>query len=139
MDNPKQVYGKNSVIPRIRDVIPAVRVKSYGHCNQQRCRFIGSNDALQVYGEDSTATAPFALDNGSAHALQRGRVDEFELQATDVGPVERIRVWHDGSGRGAAWYLDMVRSCPSISHMIELIVTRSAAEEDGRHLSSESH
>ncbi|ESN93071.1 hypothetical protein HELRODRAFT_165230 [Helobdella robusta] len=41
--------------------------------------------------------------------FERGSVDEFELQADPVGPIKRLKIWHDGSGVGSDWHVQDVQ------------------------------
>ena len=34
------------------------------------------------------------------------QIDQFELQAVDLGQLKRVTVGHDGTGRGAGWFLE---------------------------------
>lgn len=35
--------------------------------------------------------------------------DVFQLSSTDVGDVERIKIWHDGRGLASGWHLQQVK------------------------------
>jgi len=38
--------------------------------------------------------------------FQRGKTDEFSIEAVDLGEISKIRIGHDGKGIGASWFLD---------------------------------
>lgn len=61
---------------------------------------------LEVTGANGTC-APQALENAPTN-FQRGATDLFTWEDTDVGPLQTIRVWHDGSGTSPSWHLDLV-------------------------------
>ena len=51
---------------------------------------------------------PQALDNAPTN-FQRGATDVFIWEEGDVGPLDSIRLWHDGSGSSPAWHVDLVQ------------------------------
>ena len=40
--------------------------------------------------------------------LKNIQVDEFELEAVDLGDLTSLRIGHDGRGVGAGWYLNKI-------------------------------
>ncbi len=38
--------------------------------------------------------------------FQRGKTDEFVIEAIDIGEPRRLKLWTDGHGLGAGWHLD---------------------------------
>ena len=55
----------------------------------------------------SGSTGQFKLESGGNN-FERGRVDEFGIEAFDVGELKKITIGHDGVGFGSGWYLDNV-------------------------------
>jgi hypothetical protein len=47
------------------------------------------------------------LDNASNN-FERGHTDVFSREMADLGPIDRIRIRHDGHGDKDGWYLDRV-------------------------------
>lgn len=41
--------------------------------------------------------------------FERGRTDSFEIQATDLGEMTRLRIRHDNSGSRPGWFLEDIR------------------------------
>lgn len=62
---------------------------------------------VQVYGVDGSCTGAMRFEGGP-DTLNRGEIDTFDAEESDVGDVERLIVSHDGRGRSGGWYLDMV-------------------------------
>lgn len=70
--------------------------------------------SLVMYGvKDGQAkrTPRIALQNPStaARPFQRDQADDFELQTTDVGELQRIRIMHNGHAAEHGWHLRNVR------------------------------
>jgi hypothetical protein len=40
--------------------------------------------------------------------FERGQEDVFDIEAADLGKLEKLKIWHDNAGMGAAWHLDKV-------------------------------
>ena len=40
---------------------------------------------------------------------ERGQVDEFEVEAKDVGVIDHIKIGHDGVKMNSPWQLDSVK------------------------------
>ncbi|CAD5121003.1 DgyrCDS9547 [Dimorphilus gyrociliatus] len=67
----------------------------------------GGTDAnvfLQMYGE-SGKTEEIPLRNKTDN-FERNQLDTFKIYAPDVGKILKIRIGHDGTGRGAGWYME---------------------------------
>ncbi|CAF0903962.1 unnamed protein product [Adineta steineri] len=72
--------------------------------------FGGGTDAnvfIIIYGE-SGRTVIHELDNLGKNDFERNTTSEFTIMDLDVGKIDRIKIWHDNSGVGAAWLLDNV-------------------------------
>jgi len=50
----------------------------------------------------------------NANKFERGCLDIFNLDASDVGTLSKVVIGHDNSGIGASWYLD----CVEISNLV---------------------
>jgi hypothetical protein len=40
-------------------------------------------------------------------------VDTFFIKCSDLGTLQRLRIWHDNAGLGAAWHCARVEVTPS--------------------------
>ncbi|XP_071795423.1 lipoxygenase homology domain-containing protein 1-like [Asterias amurensis] len=67
-----------------------------------------ANIFLRIYGEEGAKTEEFQLRNRTDN-FEKGAVEKFKIEAEDVGPVSKIRIGHDGTGRFAGWFLDRVQ------------------------------
>jgi len=61
---------------------------------------------IVIVGEDGDF-GPRVLDN-SKNNFERGKKDSFTLQSPGLGNLKSVRISHDNSGLGAAWFLDKV-------------------------------
>ncbi|GFR41097.1 hypothetical protein Agub_g1741 [Astrephomene gubernaculifera] len=71
-------------------------------------KFGAGTDALvgiELLG--SLGSAKYTFEH-SKTLFERGSRDRFRLTLPDVGDVQSVRAWHDGSGFGADWFLDRV-------------------------------
>ncbi|XP_022094211.1 lipoxygenase homology domain-containing protein 1-like isoform X2 [Acanthaster planci] len=66
-----------------------------------------SNVFVTIFGESGEDSGERKLTN-SKNNFERGREDVFVLEAAALGPLEKIRIGHDNSGPGPAWFLDKV-------------------------------
>ncbi|XP_011477254.1 lipoxygenase homology domain-containing protein 1-like [Oryzias latipes] len=44
----------------------------------------------------------------NANKFEKGNFDEFIVEAVNLGPIRRLRIGHNGKGRGCGWYLGKV-------------------------------
>lgn len=65
-----------------------------------------ANVLITMYGEKGDSSER-KLDN-IENNFERNNEDEFKLKAKDLGKLTKIRIGHDNSGGGPAWYLDKV-------------------------------
>jgi len=66
-----------------------------------------ANVFVQFYGQDGKSEEYF-LDNKSNN-FERGQEDVFKIEADDVGPLYKVRIGHDDSGRNSGWFLESLR------------------------------
>ncbi|XP_061173091.1 lipoxygenase homology domain-containing protein 1-like [Saccostrea echinata] len=67
-----------------------------------------ANVFIQICGKDGRATRKIKLDD-SRNNFERGAVEQYKVEAPDVGSISHIIVGHDNSGPGAGWFLDEVK------------------------------
>ena len=65
-----------------------------------------ANVSIVIYGQDGD-TGPVVLDS-SGNNFERNQTDVFGVQVPDLGELLKIRIGHDDSGFGSAWFLDKV-------------------------------
>ncbi|KAG2499991.1 hypothetical protein HYH03_002273 [Edaphochlamys debaryana] len=61
--------------------------------------------SMEIQGSRGTAQHTFEQ---SKTLFEKGSRDRFRLTLPDVGNVQSVRAWHDGSGFGADWFLAAV-------------------------------
>ena len=69
-----------------------------------------ANVYMILYGTEQT-TDQLWMKNSLTHKndkFENGNVDRFEHKLMDVGDIKKIRLGHDDSGPGPAWYVDHV-------------------------------
>ena len=68
-----------------------------------------ANVKLCIYGQQGAVvsdTGDLALEEKGA--FEKDKTDIFELELVDLGEITKIRVGHDGTGLGAAWFLNKI-------------------------------
>lgn len=78
-----------------------------------------ANVFVTIYGK-SGQTEKVALKNKSKNSFERNQSDTFTFKAKCVGPMTKLRVEHDNSGRGPGWYLERVSVFQSYSMHVTL-------------------
>ena len=61
---------------------------------------------IQIYGE--TGQSPETILESGLNNFERAKTETFVVQAIDIGAITKIRIGHDNSGWGSAWFLDKV-------------------------------
>ena len=55
------------------------------------------------------SSRPYQLKGGSSIPFARGSITPFTLSLCDsIGPLRRVRIWHDNSGKSPSWFLNTV-------------------------------
>lgn len=68
-----------------------------------------ANVFVQIYGEQGdTGKLQLRTAENTKNKFERGRTDQFVLEAVDIGKVEMLRISHDNKGASAGWFLDSV-------------------------------
>lgn len=70
----------------------------------------GGSDAnafITIYGRTGV-TAKLPLKSKKMPPYERGRTGTFILKAPCVGPIDKIRLQHDNSGRSPCWFVERV-------------------------------
>jgi hypothetical protein len=65
-----------------------------------------ANVSITIHGS-SRSVGPSDLEN-SENNFERGKVDHFTLNLSDVGRVQWINIAHDNSGEKPGWFLSRV-------------------------------
>ncbi len=75
-------------------------------------KFASGTDAnvfLQLFGRKGMS-APIQLKESINHRnkFERNKSDVFFYDQPSVGDIESVKIWHDNSGPGPGWHLEMV-------------------------------
>lgn len=64
---------------------------------------------LKIFGKNGD-TGDRALKSSltNKNKFERGRLDEFVLEADDIGKIEKIKIGQNGKGPASGWFLDYV-------------------------------
>ncbi|XP_073234766.1 lipoxygenase homology domain-containing protein 1-like isoform X3 [Porites lutea] len=93
-----------------------------------------ANVMITIFGEDGDS-GERKLDNNKNN-FETGQKDSFTLScATHLGRLNKIRIGHDNTGFGAAWFLDKVTvEDPKTGETVEFPCQRwfSTSEDDGQ-------
>eukprot|EP01043_Picozoa_sp_COSAG02_P019530 COSAG02_NODE_944_length_15732_cov_24.529265_5_plen_3702_part_01 len=63
---------------------------------------------IHLYSENMDSGPHFLVDKDGKDTFERGQHDSFVVEIADIGTLTRIRVGHDGSGIGSAWYVHRI-------------------------------
>lgn len=70
-----------------------------------------ANVYIMLEGELGTSR-PYHLKDDSCIPFARGSIISFILSIPiNIGPIRRVRVWHDNSGNNPSWFLNHIKVC----------------------------
>ncbi|XP_056146384.1 lipoxygenase homology domain-containing protein 1 [Lampris incognitus] len=88
-----------------------------------------------LYGtKDDTGIINMKASRTHKNKFERGKTDEFTVEAVDIGPLKKLRIGHDNYGGSAGWFLDWVEiDAPSLGQKLHFPCGRwlDRGEEDG--------
>ncbi|XP_042187934.1 lipoxygenase homology domain-containing protein 1 [Callorhinchus milii] len=94
-----------------------------------------SNIFINLYGEhDDTGVVNLKSSKMNKNKFERGQVDEFIVEAVDLGPLRKIRVGHNNCNGSPGWFLDWVEiDAPSLGRRLRFPCGRwlDKREDDG--------
>ncbi|PAA79474.1 hypothetical protein BOX15_Mlig008366g2 [Macrostomum lignano] len=93
-----------SEVTDIEHTIPYEIIVQTGNCQGAGT---DANVFVQIYGEDGLKTEQTPLRSRS-DTFEKGKLEKFKLDLLDVGPIQKLRIGHDGTGFGDGWFLDHV-------------------------------
>lgn len=62
---------------------------------------------IQLFGEKSNSIE-IRLDNKQDN-FEKGQLDTFSISTDDLGWIDRVRIFHDNTGKKPGWYLNFVK------------------------------
>ncbi|KAI2661945.1 Lipoxygenase homology domain-containing protein 1 [Labeo rohita] len=88
-----------------------------------------------LYGEnDDTGIINLKASKSHKNKFEKGMIDEFIVEAVDLGDLQKLRIGHDDSGGSAGWFLDWVEiDAPSQGQRLRFPCGRwlDTGEDDG--------
>ncbi|XP_059360394.1 lipoxygenase homology domain-containing protein 1-like [Carassius carassius] len=88
-----------------------------------------------LYGEnDDTGFINLKASKSHKNKFEKGMIDEFIVEAVDLGELQKLRIGHDNSGGSAGWFLDWVEiDAPSQGQRLRFPCGRwlDTGEDDG--------
>ncbi|KAJ8261234.1 hypothetical protein COCON_G00169570 [Conger conger] len=88
-----------------------------------------------LYGsKDDTGIINLKACKNHKNKFEQGLIDEFTVEAVDIGVLKRLRIGHDNSGGSAGWFLDWVEiDAPSVGQKLRFPCGRwlDKSEDDG--------
>ncbi|XP_039606557.1 lipoxygenase homology domain-containing protein 1-like [Polypterus senegalus] len=88
-----------------------------------------------LYGEkDDTGVINLKASKTHKNKFERGQIDEFTVEAVDIGSLKKIRIGHDNKGGSPGWFLDWVDiDAPSLGQRLRFPCGRwlDKTEDDG--------
>uniref|UniRef100_A0A8C1CFM6 Lipoxygenase homology domains 1a n=1 Tax=Cyprinus carpio carpio TaxID=630221 RepID=A0A8C1CFM6_CYPCA len=73
-----------------------------------------------LYGtKDDTGIINLKASKNHRNKYELGLIDEFTIEAVDIGKLKRIRIGHDNAGASPGWFLDWVEiDAPSLGQLL---------------------
>ncbi|XP_059845764.1 lipoxygenase homology domain-containing protein 1 [Hypanus sabinus] len=94
-----------------------------------------ANVFIILFGEkDDTGIVNLKASKTHKNKFEKGNIDEFTIEAVDIGALKKIRIGHDNYGGCAGWFLDWVEiDAPSLGQLLRFPCGRwlDKAEDDG--------
>ena len=70
--------------------------------------FFFVNRFITLYGPRNKTTAKLPLTSTDKNLFERGKTDVFKVSTNYVGPIQKIRIEHDNTGKSPGWFLERV-------------------------------
>ena len=67
-----------------------------------------ANVFITMYGQNDDSGERELRKSDRRNKFEQYQVDTFTVKAIDLGELTKIKIRHDDSGLGAAWYLEKV-------------------------------
>ncbi|XP_062291185.1 lipoxygenase homology domain-containing protein 1 [Scomber scombrus] len=94
-----------------------------------------ANVFMILYGtKDDTGIINLKASKTNKNKFERGLIDEFTVEAVDIGPLKKLRIGHNNSGGGSGWFVDWVEiDAPSLGQKLRFPCGRwlDKGEDDG--------
>ncbi|KAJ8306143.1 hypothetical protein KUTeg_016688 [Tegillarca granosa] len=68
-----------------------------------------ANVYVQIFGErGDTGRRRLLSSQSNTRKFEQGAIDQFEIEAVDLGKLEKVKVGHDGENPGSGWMLEKI-------------------------------
>jgi lipoxygenase homology domain-containing protein 1 len=67
-----------------------------------------ANVFIIIYGENGDTGERNLRKSDHLNKFERNQCDTFIVKAIELGDIQKIRIYHDNSSVGSAWYLEKV-------------------------------
>ncbi|XP_059150632.1 lipoxygenase homology domain-containing protein 1-like isoform X2 [Physella acuta] len=95
--------------PSIKRPLPLVSYIVQVYTGNKSFAGTDANVYINIFGElGDTGNRPLKYSKTSKNKFEKGKMDEFEIEAVTLHKLKKIRIGHDGKGPGAGWFLDKV-------------------------------
>uniref|UniRef100_A0A8C6YX29 Lipoxygenase homology PLAT domains 1 n=1 Tax=Nothoprocta perdicaria TaxID=30464 RepID=A0A8C6YX29_NOTPE len=95
-----------------------------------------ANVFIILYGskDDTGMSTILKASKSNKNKFERGKVDEFTVEAVDIGDLKKIKIGHDNKGSSTGWFLEWVEiDAPSLGRCLKFPSGRwlDKSEDDG--------
>jgi hypothetical protein len=88
-----------------------------------------ANVFINLYGEHGDTGDRQLKESSNRNKFESGQEDIFTIGAIDLGRLKKLKIWHDNSGMGAAWFLDKVELIDKDKKYVTMTILRSYNRE----------
>lgn len=67
-----------------------------------------ANVFMTMYGRNGDSGERELRKSDNLNKFERNEIDTFKVKAVELGDLEKIKIGHDNSAAGSAWYLEKV-------------------------------
>ncbi|KAE8285273.1 Lipoxygenase-like proteiny domain-containing protein 1 [Larimichthys crocea] len=94
-----------------------------------------ANVFMTLFGtKDDTGKISLKGSKTHKNKFEQGMIDEFTVEAVDIGPLRKVRIGHDNHGGASGWFVDWVEiDAPSLGQKLRFPCGRwlDKGEDDG--------
>ncbi|XP_053384453.1 lipoxygenase homology domain-containing protein 1-like isoform X6 [Mercenaria mercenaria] len=94
--------------PGIKNPLPLDKYLVQVYTGSRSMAGTDANVYINIFGERGDTGVRALRKSQNVNKFEKGKMDEFEIEAVSVLKLTKIRIGHDGKGIGAGWFLDKV-------------------------------
>ncbi|KAK3743623.1 hypothetical protein QZH41_017697 [Actinostola sp. cb2023] len=89
--------------------LPVYTYRVFVHTGNKRGAGTDADVFITIFGQmGDTGERPLQASKDNTNKFERNQTDEFEIEAVSLEQLKKIRIGHNGTGTGSAWYLNKV-------------------------------